>query len=561
LTDINFEQLTTLNSIAQTFNIDKKLLEHIVDNDIACACTELLIAKKNLQGYRKVYKASRVLALFHKNLLVSIENYIVNNKLGLIHNLAHGFVRRRNTFSNAMVHLDQRILIQLDISDFFKSISINAVETVFCKLNCAEKTAKNFAKLTTINGYLAEGLHTSPILANIYFRDLDESLSQLASKFNCLYTRYADDITFSTNSATHEIDIQALISKVEKLLGNSSLELNHKKTRIHKSGQPQYVTGLSISNDKYPRIPRHIKRKIRQELYYIEKFGFKEHFQAKQEILERGYQRLLGWIMYCNAIEPSLAKKFISTFFKFADTEPILFRRLRKTKESNTSLSFYFDEMHYENFFGLVCVLIENDRIAEIKEALTELYSDIIDDQLTKKAKKIFHYCEDNTDIRNRVIVKLRQLNFQAYIAFCKLDAKDYSEEDYLSLFYVLIFDRIHSQYDNNIEILYEENTKIKNKAIQESVGACASLFANEYLKNIKVTAKKTTKQDLISVIPDYVLGLFKDAFLKQEIKEFEKVNYNKIRNKVRLVFDKDNKKRYTRYNQFKGLNTWGTFS
>lgn len=314
----DLKELKTLRSISTNFGIKKDFLDKILSTtDYLTIYEKMEIPKKNIHnGFRVVYKAEYFFADFHKQLLLIIETYIIKRGINnYIHNSAHGFIKGKNTLSNANIHINKQELLQVDIKSFFKSISIDKIEKVFLKLECNDDIAKIMSKLCTINGVLEEGLNTSPMLANLYFYELDKILFKLSKKYKCEYSRYADDITFSSDETIlKETD---LLNDIGLILKSENLLLANNKTRYSKYGQSQYVTGLSISNPIKPRIPRKIKQQIRQEFYFIKKYGFYSHFNRRNEKPENGFKRINGWIDYIMNVEPDLGKKLQGDYDTF----------------------------------------------------------------------------------------------------------------------------------------------------------------------------------------------------------------------------------------------------
>ncbi|WP_320034855.1 reverse transcriptase family protein [Halarcobacter sp.] len=301
---IQFNLLTDEESIAKNMHIHGFKLVDLITGKTDDFYEKLLIPKHSFKnnGHRLVYKPNYRIEGFHKDLLMQI-NY---NSDGLVHECSHGFVKGKSILTNANAHLDKKYLLQMDIKSFFSSVSKEKVRYVFEKLGCNNYIAEIFSDVCTIDGFLAEGLNTSPAIANIYFYHIDEILVRLADNYSCIYTRYADDLTFSSNII---FDYKKLTEDIEKVLNKEGLELNKNKTRFNRQGQAQYVTGLSISNDIRPRIPKKIKRRLRQELYFIKKYGFEEHFDYNGENLDKGYNRLNGWLLYSRSVEPEYFKK------------------------------------------------------------------------------------------------------------------------------------------------------------------------------------------------------------------------------------------------------------
>ena len=122
---------------------------------------------------------------------------------------------------------------------------------------------------------------------------------KLCRKQGIHYTRYCDDLCFSGN-----FDAEALKKEVTKLLIEEGFFPNRKKTKVQKRGARQCVTGVVVN--EHAAVPAEYRKKIRQELYYIGRFGLRSHMErTKAEGSELSYLRkLLGRISYCLEIDP-----------------------------------------------------------------------------------------------------------------------------------------------------------------------------------------------------------------------------------------------------------------
>jgi hypothetical protein len=283
----------------------------------------MLIPKKSLKhsGVRTVYKVIEpTLSLLQKNLETSI-----NLKIEF-HPCVQGFIKNRSIVTNANKHLGRKFILNCDIKNYFDSISIADVFNAFQYLGCSAEIAENLARLCTLDGFLAQGLSTSPVLANVVSMEMDKELLSLSEKYNCVFTRYSDDITISGNNG--------LPSKAElaKILDKHGFEINHDKFNVQKRGQKQYVTGLTVFDEEYPRIPKRIKKWLRLNFFYINKYGFVSHVckilnidardlendgMKQQEVDDYCYElnkKLKGWIDYINSVEPKLAKIFYEQY-------------------------------------------------------------------------------------------------------------------------------------------------------------------------------------------------------------------------------------------------------
>ena len=257
---------------------------------------------------RIVWEAPEPLDRLHKTIARRLNAYLLTYVHGFPHPAAFGYVRGRSTRANASVHAGKKLLVRADIVDFFPSITTTRVRQTLATTGIPETSAALLADLVTLNGHLPLGFHSSPTLANLVCLDLDDELDALAKSKGCRYTRYADDISISGNSKLPDKQ------EIRTILERHEFALSDRKYRVSKRGQAHYVTGLSIS-DAIPHAPSEMKRRVRQELYFIHKFGFDEHFDKIGEPrIQRGINRLDGTINYVASIEKSNAEHIRATW-------------------------------------------------------------------------------------------------------------------------------------------------------------------------------------------------------------------------------------------------------
>ena len=169
-----------------------------------------------------------------------------------------GYVKGQSFLTNAQYHERQRWVLNLDIADFFPSIGFPRVRGLFMSpyFGFNDRVATILARITTFNNQLPQGASTSPILANIIAHSLDQELYKLAIREGISYTRYADDITFSSSKKSIP---SSIVAGWEPLNGQRSIRLghdvtsafhkarftiNHAKVRIQFPSERQEVTGL-----------------------------------------------------------------------------------------------------------------------------------------------------------------------------------------------------------------------------------------------------------------------------------------------------------------------------
>lgn len=211
------------------------------------------------------------------------------------HEAATGFVLGKSIVNNAQKHLGHNYVLNMDLKDFFHTFDRNRVKMGFMSepfnLNGdKEPLAFLLSSLCThpfeidgeVKTVLPQGSPTSPTLTNILCKNLDRRLTGLANRFGATYTRYADDITFSS---PHNIYSDENFNKELKRIIEEDQELviNPKKTRLQKSGYRQEATGL-IVNEKVNVRKRYVKQ-IRMWLYYWEKYGY----EKAQQIFKQDY--------------------------------------------------------------------------------------------------------------------------------------------------------------------------------------------------------------------------------------------------------------------------------
>lgn len=197
--------------------------------------------------------------------LKAIQRWILLNVLEKIpvSDRAQGFVKERGIRKNATYHLGKRYLLIIDLKDFFPSITIDKVRDVFLQATNDSDMAQIYSILCTFRGALPQGGVTSPILSNLVFRSADEAITNLCSRMHIIYSRYADDMTFSSN------DFQALkqvYGQVKQVIESAGFRINTKKTRYCSGKHRMLVTGLRLNSGKLTT-GRERKRVIRAELY------------------------------------------------------------------------------------------------------------------------------------------------------------------------------------------------------------------------------------------------------------------------------------------------------
>ena len=169
----------------------------------------------------------------------------------------------------AKPHIGKGLLIHLDLKNFFGSITEDMVFDAFLReTGYAPSLCRFLAQVCCLRGSLPQGTVTSPILSNIVFRRCDEALTKLADKYRMDYTRYSDDLFFSGSNA---IKVKDFLQEASGILLRFGFKLNTDKTKVRRGQHRQDVLGLTVND--HLQVNRAYRRKLMQELYYLERFG------------------------------------------------------------------------------------------------------------------------------------------------------------------------------------------------------------------------------------------------------------------------------------------------
>ena len=207
----------------------------------------------------------------------------------------HGFVVARNILSNASEHVKKRFVLNIDLKDFFPTINFGRVYGMFLKppFSFSPQVARDLSQICCHENQLPQGAPTSPIISNMICSRLDSRLQRLASIYRCSYSRYADDITFSSTSkifprtiaSSKESSIGAEVilgRELHQIIREEGFEINEKKSKLFRRNKRHEVTGI-ITND-FPNLPKKFHSQLRAMLHAWDKFGYSaadHEFQLK----------------------------------------------------------------------------------------------------------------------------------------------------------------------------------------------------------------------------------------------------------------------------------------
>lgn len=173
-----------------------------------------------------------------------------------IPNLSHAFEKNKSIITNSQMHRNKKYVLNIDLKNFFDSFNFGRVRGFFMKdrdFGVVPEIATVIAQIACYQGRLPQGAPSSPIITNLITRILDYRIVKIAKKYRFTYTRYADDMTFSTNRELNSNKLRAtkelekFLEELEELISLSGFEINSQKTRLSNNTQRQEVTGLVVN--------------------------------------------------------------------------------------------------------------------------------------------------------------------------------------------------------------------------------------------------------------------------------------------------------------------------
>lgn len=247
------------------------------------------IGKKN-GGKREITAPHSRLIMLQENLKDTLE-LIYKPKA-----CVYGFVKDGGIVKNARNHLRKRHIANVDLRDFFPSINFGRVRGVLMAepFGFNQEIATVLANIATYKGMLPQGAPSSPVISNIICYKMDGALMHLAKMNKCIYTRYADDLTFSTSLREFPFQIMRIDEYGSTVVGDALREIiidngftvNADKCRLQSGGNRKIVTGLVV-NQKL-NVKRTYIRNIRAMLYAWDKYGYTK---ACAEFLNKHYRK------------------------------------------------------------------------------------------------------------------------------------------------------------------------------------------------------------------------------------------------------------------------------
>ena len=298
------------------------------------------IHKRPLPGENRRFRTIVVPAPW----LMSLQRWMNANILAHVapHPASVAFRSGCNIRDAAALHCGSRWILKLDLRNFFESVTERQVQRLFSELGYQRLVAFELARLCTrlgdrrtrlhhsrfasrphwskittysqaVMGHLPQGAPTSPHLANLVARGLDTALTDIADAHGLTYSRYADDLTFSTGRELERSAIRPIIGDIYGAIAQNGFSPNAAKTNVLSPGSRKLVLGLLVDRDE-PRLTRAFKSNLRCHLHHLTVHGPVEHAASCNGTVFGIRRHVLGLIQHARQIEPSYGDNALERF-------------------------------------------------------------------------------------------------------------------------------------------------------------------------------------------------------------------------------------------------------
>lgn len=281
--------------------LNEKMKDYLSHNNPSEQYKTFKIPKKS-GGYRELNEPCPEL----KQLQRELQNFLVTNLKVYATPWAYAYENKKSIIDMAKKHQNSNYFLKLDIHHFFNNIDQQILKENLPKLYQLAKLPKEFInnliKIATKNDELPQGSPLSPLLSNIIAIELDYKIKKNEKLKNLYYTRYADDLVFSSKSYISKTIVVYEVQDILQQLYDNKLLLNCDKTKFLTKNQRCYIVGVKINKDNQLTFGHEKKKALKLQLYNL--------FKAKQNqdnVTEQA-REVLGLFNFMSQIEPEYAE-------------------------------------------------------------------------------------------------------------------------------------------------------------------------------------------------------------------------------------------------------------
>ncbi len=323
----------------------------------------------------------------------------------------HGFVKGKSNSTNADVHVHKRFVLNIDIEDFFPTIHFGRVCGLFQNrpFYCSKVVSYYLAKLICCDGFLPQGSPCSPVISNIICFTMDKEIFRLCKRNRCVYTRYADDITISSNREIFPKEIAfkrdnevAISDELIKIISGgfkNGFKVNTYKLNFSKRMQRHEVTGIIVNEKK--NLKKKFVKKVRAILYEINKNGFLSAYNKtfnsvckdEQYAFKKLKRYLSGKLNYYRMVRGNnnlMFLKYASEFNKTFDCEQFNVDDIKNLMEYNVERCMIISDENISNQGS--AFKLDNDKVYTSTHVLinSTVLPEFIDNEKTEEYFKQF---------------------------------------------------------------------------------------------------------------------------------------------------------------------------
>lgn len=267
-----FSDIFSRNSLADFLGVKRSTLTYLIYKKETKNCYSTFAILKKNGDPREICTPTEDLKVVQRRLADALWEHQksiweTKNKYP---NISHAYEKNKSIITNANIHKNKRFVLNLDLEDFFGSFHFGRVKGFFEKnrnYHLPQEVATVIAQVACYNGRLPQGAPSSPIITNLICQIMDIRLLRTAKKYRMDYTRYADDLTFSTNRSAFINELSLFVADLTKEINRAGFRINEKKTNLFYKSSRQQVTGLTVNkklsiNREYTKITRAMAHRL-----------------------------------------------------------------------------------------------------------------------------------------------------------------------------------------------------------------------------------------------------------------------------------------------------------
>lgn len=278
----------------------------------------------------------------------------IRESLELNNTISHGFERKKSIITNAEKHKRRKWVLNLDLSNFFDEFNFGRVRGYFLKnknFSLDETICNLIAKIACYKNRLPQGSPCSPVITNLILLSLDQRLNKICKSLGCTYTRYADDLTISTNKlsfpkkivTSHENGSIILNKRFLNEIISSGFSLNERKIRLHNKTYRQEVTGLTVN--EFVNVDARYARKVRAMAHCLFNNGFFYLIDKKTRETRLGtINELTGMFGFIDSLDKYNNKYILERTLQHNNKD--------KKSEHNKREKLYAKFLYYKAFYA-----------------------------------------------------------------------------------------------------------------------------------------------------------------------------------------------------------------